>query len=151
MRNVKSSEIVHSTPAKLDEQHARAEQADRRVGRDVAQLFGVLADALVGVHAHLVAARGQPERAARCHPEPQQIARQAFAQAKLERLRDPALRDVEDEQARDDHEIHAELVQELVQVAAREGVVERLVPVVQDDLAVALVTRIATIKPARAR
>src|SRR6185503_3174997 len=125
-------EIVGNRPEharEAHEQHRRAEEPDRQIGRNVAQLVRILADPLVGINAQLVAARGEPESATRDHPELQQIARQAFAKSELESLRYPALRDVENEKARDDREVDAELIEELVQVAPCERVVERLIPV----------------------
>jgi len=43
----------------------------------------ILAHALVGVHAHRIAARASQNAATRRHPEFQQIARQTFAEANL--------------------------------------------------------------------
>ena len=110
------------------EQHARTEEPGREIERQLAELARVFGHALIGVHAHGTAARGEPERTTRSHPELEQIARQTLAKAKLGGLVEPALRDVENEQAPDDHEVHAELVEKIVQVAAGDRIVERLVP-----------------------
>ncbi len=93
----------------------------------------VLVHALIGVLAHGPGI-GQPEGAPRLHPVLEQIRGQGFAHLQLQHLPDPALRHVEDGQPGGENEEHAQLHHEVVQIAAREGVVEGLVPDVQADL-----------------
>jgi hypothetical protein len=95
----------------------------------------ILVHALVGVDADRSGA-GEPECAARQHPEIDEIQRQPFAQLELDRLRQPPLEDVEDEQCARDHPEHAELREKRLEIAPRQRVVERLVPAVQPDLPV---------------
>ena len=80
---------------------------------------------------------GQPEGAARHASSPAAGPGPGLrAILTLQRLDQPALRHVEHQQHAGDHEEHAELEQEVVQVAARQRIVERLVPAVEPDLAV---------------
>ena len=104
-------------PGEGAEQYRCLQQTDPEVGRQFAEFAGVLVDALVRVHAH-GAAIGQPERAARLHPVVQQAAHQAFAQFDLQGLGEPALRDVQDQEESGDQKEHAELVEEVADVAA---------------------------------
>ncbi len=130
-------EIVRDAPQyarETDEQHGGAEQADGQVRGQIAELVRVFAHALVRVHAHRATGGREPERATRRHPQCEQIAREPFAQAVFRRLGEPALGHVQHEQHADDPRPHAELIEEVVEVAAGQRIVERLVPAVQHDL-----------------
>jgi hypothetical protein len=61
---------------------------------------------------------------------------ETLAELEFQHLAQPFLRHVQDEQHRRDHEEHAELDEEVVEVAARQSVEERLVPAVEANLAV---------------
>jgi len=77
---------------------------------------------------------GKPEGAARKQPILKKTANQAFAQLDLQGLDEPALRHVEDKQYSRDDEEHAELKEKIPQVAARQSVVEWLIPSVEANL-----------------
>ncbi len=96
----------------------------------------VFAHALVGIHPHGAAGGGKPERAARLHPQRQQIARESLAQPVFRGLGEPALTHVQHEQRADDRKPHTELIKKVVEIAPRQRIVERLVPAVEHDLAV---------------
>ena len=119
---------------KLAEQHARLHQPDAEIGREVGEVPGVLVQALVGVDAEL-ARLLQPQRAAGPHPLVEQVAHQPLAQLDVQIAVQPALRDVEHQQRAGDLAEHHELVQEVGHVLALDGVVEGLVPAVEQHLA----------------
>ena len=95
---------------------------------------GVLVQPLVGVDAEL-ARLLQLQRAARPHPLVEQVAHQPLAQLDVQIAVQPALRDVEHQQRAGDPAEHHELVQEVGHVLALDGVVEGLVPAVEQHLA----------------
>ncbi len=92
--------------------------------------------ALIRIDSHRTARVGEPESPTRQHPQLQQVPDQALAQLDLQGLDKPALHHVEDQQHAGEHEEHNQLEQEIMQIAARERIVERLVPAVEANLGV---------------
>ncbi len=91
--------------------------------------------ALVGIDSDGARA-GQPEGAAGLHPVGDQIMSQTFAQLELERFAQPLLAHIEREERSSDDGENPELREKLSHVPPRQGIVERLVPAVEADLAV---------------
>ena len=118
-----------------EQQNRRLQQPDAEIGRQLGQVARILVHALVGVVADGTGV-GEPERAAGLQPVPDEIVGEPGAQLQFQRLAEPALPDVQHQQAAGDDGEHAELQDELVQITARQRVVEGLVPAVEPDLAV---------------
>ena len=116
-----------------DEQDRGLEQADAEIGRKLGEVAGILVHALVGIDADRPGI-GEAEGAPRSQPLSDEIAHEAFAQLQLGHLAEPPLRDVEYEKATGDDAEHPELRHEAGEIAARQRVVEGLVPAVQPDL-----------------
>jgi hypothetical protein len=117
------------------EQHRCLQQAHAEVDRKIAQLQRVLVHALIRMSTHRPAGL-EPERTARLQPQPHEVIDHGLAQPQLQGFAQPPLRDVQDQQRARDHREDADLHDEFVQVAARDGVVEGLVPAVELDLPV---------------
>ena len=109
------------------------QQADAQIRRQFGQVPGVLMDALVGVFADLAGLR-QADGAQRREPLGREVFDEPLAQDELRLQVEPRLRDVEDEQNARQFGEDAELDDERGNVLARQRVVERLVPGVQQDL-----------------
>ena len=92
-------------------------------------------NALIRVDSHLTRI-GQPKRPARRHPVLEEAAYQALAQLEFQGFDHPALRHVEREQNAGDDEEDAEFEQKVAQIAARQCIVEGLVPAIEANLAV---------------
>src|SRR6185312_2352689 len=122
-------------PGESHEQGRGLQQLNAEIRRELAQVACVLVQALVGIDADRARVR-EPECASRQQPVPDEIGHHPLAQLHLEGLPEPALRDVEDQQAPGDDEEDPELVDEVREVPAREGVVEGLIPLVEPNLRV---------------
>ena len=61
---------------------------------------------------------------------------QSLAQLDLQHLHQPPLTDIENQQTARNHKKHAQLEQEVSQIASRQGVIKRFVPTVKPNLAV---------------
>ena len=77
---------------------------------------------------------GKAEGPVRPHPFLDQVRRQRLAQAQPYALVEPLLADIKDEQPAGDRREHHQLMQELGKVAPLDGIVEGLVPAVEQDL-----------------
>ena len=117
------------------EQDGGLQQPDAKIRREFAQLSRILMDALIWIDAYR-SRIGKPERTARHEPIFEQAADQALAQPHLQRFRQPALQHIEDEKKSRDDEEYAELEEKIAQIAARQCIVERLVPAIETNLSV---------------
>src|SRR5581483_6600259 len=95
----------------------------------------VLMHALIRIDADRAGA-GELEGAPRDEPVVDQILREALAQSHFQRFAQPSLRDVEHEERSGDDAEHAELAQEVIEVVARERIIEGLVPAVEAYLSI---------------
>ena len=71
----------------------------------------------------------------RPHPFVDKVKRQPFAQLELHHLVEPCLHDAEHEEAPRDRREHQKLVEERVEIATLDGIIEGTIPAVEDDLA----------------
>ncbi len=132
------NEIIRQRPEHADErreQNRRLQQSDAEIGRELGEVACILMHALVGIDSDGARA-GQPEGAAGKHPVGDQIMSQTFAQLELERFAQPLLAHIEREERSSDDGENPELREKLSHVPPRQGIVERLVPAVEADLAV---------------
>ena len=116
-----------------DEKQCRLQQTDAEIGREIREVARILMDALVGIDADLSSLR-QEEHAPRREPFGEEVARERLAHLHPQHLVEPGLSDVEHEQRARDLAEHDELREKIRQMAARQRVVEGLVPSVELDL-----------------
>src|SRR5580698_536041 len=95
----------------------------------------VFVHALIRIYPH-GACIGQSERPAGNQPVLNQIVNQSLAKLELQGFPEPALSDIQYEQTSADYSEDPELMQELAEVLMRQRVVERLIPVIELNLAV---------------
>src|SRR5262249_30676565 len=98
------------------QQNGGLQEADAEIGGKLGEMTGVLVHALIRIDADRSCA-GKPERAVLQHPQLDEISSQSLAQLELEHFSNPALRDVESKQRTRDDDEHAELHEELLEVA----------------------------------
>ena len=130
--------VVGQDPQHADEaqqQQGGLQQADAEIRRQFGQVPGVLMDALVWVFAEFADLR-QADGSQRREPLGGEVFDETLAQNELRLQVEPRLRDVEDEQDAGQFAEHPELRDEMGNVLARQRVVERLVPGVQQNLRV---------------
>jgi hypothetical protein len=131
-------EIIRQRPKHVDErreQNRSLQQSDAEICRELGQVACILMHALVRIDSDGARA-GQSESAAGKHPVGDEIMSQTFAQLELERFAEPLLAHVECEERSADDGENPELREELSDIPPRQGIVERLVPAVEPDLAV---------------
>ena len=117
------------------EQDRCLKQPDAEIGGQLGEMARILVHALVRVDADGSRVR-QPECALRLHPVVDEALHQAFPELELQGFVEPALRDIQDQQAAGDQEKNAELIEEFAQIAPRQRIEERLVPAIEPDLPV---------------
>ena len=105
------------------------------VRRKFGEVTRILVHTLIGIDAHRPGI-GEPECPARLHPILEETVYEALAQSDLQHLGQPCLRHIEDEQKCRDQEKHAELVEKVSHVAARQSIVKRLIPTIEANLSV---------------
>lgn len=130
-------EARRQLPQHADEGHQqdqRLQQADAEIRGQIGEVRGILLHALVGVDTN-GAGIGQAESARRPHPLVDQIERQRLAKFQPDHLVEPGLTYVEHQQPAGNDCKDEKLVQEGCHVSARERIVERLVPAVEQNLA----------------
>ena len=118
---------------KAHEQQGGLQQADREDGREVAQVLGVLLDALIGIDADL-AREAQQVNAFADQPLVEQVMRQPFAQPDVNHLPQPGLADDQHQQTARDHSKDYELGHEIRHVPLLDRLVEVALPDVEPDL-----------------
>ena len=131
-------EIVRQRPKHFDEggqQNRGLQQADAKIGRQLGEMACILVHALIGVHPHR-ARLAKPESPSGLHPILDQIERQTSAELQFQRFNQPALRYVQNQESSGNQTKDAQLHQELRKVAARQGIIEGLVPAVEAYLSV---------------
>ncbi len=132
---MKSFDRPQSTPAKVRNNIDACSNPTPEIRRQLAEFARIFVDALIRIDAH-GSRIGEPERPARQHPIVKQAEHEPLAQLELQGFDQPSLHHVEREQEPRDQEEDAELEEKVPQVAARQRIVERLVPAVEANLSV---------------
>ena len=125
-------------PQHADEAHKqdrRLEQADAEIGRELGQVAGVFMQALVRIHPD-GARIGEPEGTAGLEPLTDKVEHQSFAQLEFRHLVQEGLENIQHQKTAGNHGEDAELDYKAVEVTARKRIIERLVPPVEQDLAI---------------
>ena len=103
------------------------------IGGELRQMAGVFLDALVRIDA-VVARESKQIGVLRSQPFVEQIARQPGSELDLRDLREPGLSNDKAQQSGDDHQEHDDLMQEVAEIVALQGIVEGALPGVQPHL-----------------
>src|SRR5262249_20144700 len=109
------------------------EQSDAEISGDLGETPRVLMDALVGIDTDL-SGIGQSDRPPRLQPFDEQVAGHPLTRLELDHLAQPGLRYIERQQAPRNQYEDEELMAEPRKVAVLHGVIEGLVPGIEQDL-----------------